>query len=53
VIHFLGDPPLGERAALPLGGDERLQLLTKTGHRLVANFEEMTAASSAKTTPCG
>jgi len=53
LILFLGDLPLGKRAALPLGGGERLQLLAETGHRLVANFKDMTAASSAVTTSCG
>jgi hypothetical protein len=53
VILFLGDLPLRERAAPSLGGGERLQLLAETGHRLVANFKEMTAASSAEPTPGG
>jgi hypothetical protein len=51
VILFLGDLPLGERAALALGGGERLQLLAEAGHRLIADFKKMVAASSAETAP--
>ena len=52
VIRFLGDLPVGERAALPLGGGERLQLLVEARLRLVADFKKMTAASSAGTALC-
>ncbi len=53
VPFFVSDLPLGKRATLPLGGGECSQLLVETGHRLVANFKEMTAASSAETAPRG
>jgi hypothetical protein len=52
VIVFLGDLPGGERAALSLGGDERLELLMDAGFRPVADFKQMTAASSAGTALC-
>jgi hypothetical protein len=49
---LLGSPSTGQTNSIALGGGERLQLLAETGHRLVANFKDMTAAASAVRTSC-
>jgi hypothetical protein len=52
VFPVPGHRPVGEGAALPLGGGEGLQLLVEAGGRLVADFKAMAAASSAEPAPC-